>query len=56
MALSDSKIDCTASDINNSIMPRSRVLKVYDKNGKFIGLKKINNFQLAKSNRTNVEF
>ena len=36
----DGFIDCTAGDINNSIMPRSRVLKVYDKNGKFIGLKK----------------
>lgn len=36
----DGFIDCTASDINNSFMPKIRVLKVYDKNGKFIGLKK----------------
>ena len=29
-------------------MPKNRVLKVYDKNGKFIGLKKIDNFSACK--------
>ncbi|MCR4741799.1 MAG: hypothetical protein K5866_02855 [Treponema sp.] len=44
----DGFIDCTASDINNSYMPKNRVLKVYDMNGKFIGLKKIDNFSPRK--------
>ena len=36
----DGFISCSDSDINNDYMPKSKYVKVYDYNGKFIGLKK----------------
>ena len=36
----DGFIDCTSSDINEDKMPKTKYLKVYDYDGKFIGTKR----------------
>lgn len=36
----DGFIDCTSSDINKDKMPKTKYLKVYDYDGKFIGTKR----------------